>query len=286
MTRDKDDTSPDDDGMRPDEQEGPDASEASPARCQYRQGERTDGVGESSFSADEELHESFPIEEIPTVMGADGLPEFVEPDPEQTQAIPFTWETQLCIEDDREYVEIFRQELSARGWRVHQPDQWFTPSGDEVRLSVRRRYDSEGRELERERFNPDEVQERWGVFMVPKTKKDDGRPQSWLPVRPRRERCVHLRRQVFSNDDVPDPADDGHQIVFRVCAARRSNGGAYMSLGNEGIYCCDFREPFDVPSSRLQDQKDKKKLVERPDLLKLPLFNMPGEAIQLQNEVS
>ena len=73
MSRDNEDIDRDlaenDDGLRPDEIEGPDASEASPPRCEFRQGERTTGVGEASFEVSDELNESFPIEPIPVVMG-------------------------------------------------------------------------------------------------------------------------------------------------------------------------------------------------------------------------
>jgi len=284
------------DGLRPDEEEGPDKSDASPKRCEFRQGERTAGVGESSFGPDEELHESFPVEPIPTFIGKDGLPAFKESDPSDTQAIPFTWETQLCIEDDREFVEIFGQELTGRGWVPFDDEElddeelddegldermmWLTPDGDPVKVDFLSRYKPDGTERVRRTFKPEEVKRLWGVTVVP------GAPGCWLPVRPKRERCSHYCRQVFSNDSQPDPARDGHQIVFRVCKARRSNGGAFMSLSNEAVYACDFRDPPDNSSTMLQDKKDRTKLVDRPDLLKLPLFNMPGDAVQLENKVS
>ena len=267
------------DGLRPDEQEGPDASEASLRRCEFRQGERSAGVGESSFDADEELHEAFPGEPIPTVMGDDGLPAFIEPNPEDATAVPFTYDTQLCIEDDRTYVEIFHQELRGRGWSHKGASNWCTPSGEELQLVVRSRFNSEGGVLPRAEHKPEDVVHLWGVDLV-RLEKSGGRK----PVRPLRERCKHLHRQVFSNDSQPDPTSAGHQIVFRVCGARRSNGGAFMSLGNEGIYACDFRDPPDVSRRYLQDAKDRGKLMGRPDLTLLPMFNTPGEAIQLENK--
>lgn len=275
------------DGLRPDESEGPSESDASPKRCEFHQGERTTGVGDdSSFEPNDSLHDAFPIEPIPVVMGADGLPSIITPDPEDTQAIPYTYETQLCIEDDRGYVEIFREELIARGWRRNdghgQNEEWRTSDGEKLILDLRSRFEQDGTDTKRREFKPKAVSERWGVMLVG-TADDPTAGHVWTPVRYKRERCEHLRQQVFSNDDIPDPAAFGHQIVFRLCAARRSNGGAFMSLNNEAIYSCDFRTPFDVPSTRLQRSKDKKKLVERPDLLKLPLFDMDGDAVQMEN---
>lgn len=246
------------DGMRPDEEEGPGESDASPMRCQFKQGERMGGPEDSSFEVTDELHESFPVEPIPVVMGADGLPEIVTPNPEDAQAVPFTYETQLCIEDDRVYVELFHEEAL--------PDT-------RAPYACRNRYDKDGNENERERFEPEQVVRRWGRDFV----EHDG---GLIPVRPLRLRCKHYKRQVFSNDSQPDRNLPMHEIVFRVCTARRSNGGAFMSLNNEGIYVCDFRDPPDPNAAAYQDALDKKKLVERPDKIKLPLFNMPGDAVE------
>lgn len=262
----------DSDGLRPDEQEGPDASEASPERCEYHQGELTEGVTESSFEMSDELHDAFPIEPIPVAMAADGLPDMsVGGNPDDALATPYTYETQLCIEDDRQFVELFSDEFRLE----------FRLGGTDIPWEIiecrKSSYRPDGVPRDRRTFPPAEVVERWGKRFVLFGGK-------LIPVRPLRERCIHLKQQVFSNDSIPNPADENHQIVFRVCGARRSNGGAYMSLGNEGIYACDFREPFDVPSARLQARKDKKKLQDRPDLLFLPIFNLAGDAVQLENK--
>ncbi len=282
------------DGMRPDEPEGPEQSEASPARCENSPGVREVGVEESEFEVADQLHEQFPVEQIP--MGTDpvdGMPVPMEGDPKNALAVAFTHDTVLCIEDDRTYVELFGPELPKRGWTLPQPPEgmptpmrriddrrpWQTPDGYGVLLVVSGPYQDNGEPRARAEFKPEEVEHLWGVHLV---RKDDG----WVPVRPVRERCVHYKRQVFSNDDQPDPSKPGHQLVFRVCAARRSNGGACMSLRDEGIYQCDFREPTDERTVQIQDAKDNKKLRERPDLLMVPLFGMPGDAVQIERKPS
>ena len=288
MGRDNDDIERDlaeSDGLRPDEDAGPDQCEASPRRCDFRQGERMSGPTDAQFSMTDQLHDEFPIEPIPVVMAEDGLPKPVTSDPQDATAIPFTYETQLCIEDDREYIELTKEDLWAREWDLldaprGEPSTWLTPKGTRIQgVCVRSRFDEDGLFQALSAYKPEEVEERWGHHFI----KDD---EGWRPVRPRRERCKHYFRQVFSNDSQKDPALPMHQIVFRLCKARRSNGGAYMSLSNEAVYVCDVREPFDVPTSRLQDRKDKKKLVDRPDLLKLPLFNLAGDSVQVENKTS
>lgn len=286
MQGDKDDTERDlaeADGMRPDEPAGPDESEASPVRSEFRPGERSAGVEESEFAMVDQVHDEFPIEPIPMASDPiDGMPVPVMGDPQDALAVPFTYDTQLCIEDDRSYVELFEQELMERDWYVDSETNiasvnscsWTTPGGDLIPLVVRRRHDCKtGEVVPRSEHKPEAVEHLWGVDLV---KCDDG----WKPVRPIRELCKHYHRQVFSNDNQPDPSKEGHQLVFRVCGARRSNGGAFMSLRDEGVYQCDFREPRDERSTRVQDDKDMKKVKERPDLLLIPMFNMPGDAVQ------
>lgn len=265
--------------MRPDEMVGPEDSEGSAIRSEFRM-TNDHGVENSEFEAADEVHETFPVEPIPVVMAPDGLPTIVTPDPQQTQAIAFTYETVICVEDDREYVELWTDEI-----RSIVGIKWTNPAmpdkiveNPNLFFSYRDRYDGDGVEHARRTFEPKEVESRWGMDLV----KVDG--DKWLPVRPLRPQCKHYRRQVFSNDDQPDSTLPGHQIVFRVCAARRSNGGAHMSLRDEGIYQCDFRDPPDPKTALVQDEKDRFKLQNRPDLLHLPLFGMPGDAVQISKE--
>lgn len=266
--RERDDAA--EDGMHPDRDASPDESEASPTRCENRPGERDGGTEESEFEMSDELHEQFPVEQIPIGTDPmDGMPVPMTGDPQDALAIPFTYETQLCIEDDRQFVEMFEGEF-------FRPDQMVQKTEAQVRL----RYEDDGAARERLVFQPSEVIERWGKQFVMSA------GMKLIPVRPFRERCIHYKRQVFSNDNQPDMSKPGHQLVFRVCAARKSNGGACMSLRDEGVYQCDFRDPPDERTTRVQDAKDRHKLVERPDLVLLPLFHMPGDTVQLERKPS
>jgi hypothetical protein len=61
---------------------------------------------------------------------------------------------------------------------------------------------------------------------------------------------------------------------------RRSIAGAAMSLNNQAIYGCDFREPYDEKSVEFMDDVYNRKLRERPDLVRLPMFNMAGDEVR------
>ncbi len=103
------------DGARPVEEVGPDQADPGLVRCETKPKDG-EGPDDASFSPADEVHESFPVEPLTAFIAADGLPSFSMPTPEQTEAIPFAYETVVCVEDDREYVELFSEELAGRGW--------------------------------------------------------------------------------------------------------------------------------------------------------------------------
>jgi len=262
-------------GGEPTEEVGPEHSEKGPRDVESSASDLDGPAHDAVFETADELHEQFPIEDIATFIDpADGLPSMQTPgqSPDETQAVPFTYETVVCVEDDREYVEVFREEYINRR---------TTPEGHV--FCHRYRYDEFGVPYERLSFSPDEVEERWGEKVVQQGSNGDGDPL-FLPVRMRRERCEFYKRQVFSNDDQPNPDEFGHQIVFRNCTARRSNGGAYLSLRDEGIYACDHRSPRDEASVAEQDRKDSIKLRTEPHKIRLPLFDTIGDAVHVDED--
>ena len=268
---------PEMDGTRPDEEVGPTEAESAPTGCETS-ALPGDGAEDSEFQGSDEVHESFPIEPIRAFIDVDGLPNFAMPTPEQTEAIPFAYETVICVEDDRAYVEVFEEEVVARGWQ-HRRDGLGVPPGTDhlIEVELRSRFARDGVEHERRSYKPEDVHRLWDTDLIKMGES------SWLPVRMRRERCKFYKRQVFSNDEVPNPEEFGHKIVFRNCSARRSNGGAFLSLRDEGIYSCDYRLPFDAPSVGVQDKIDAKKLRDRPHTIRLPLFGLPGDDVHLED---
>jgi hypothetical protein len=176
-------------------------------------------------------------------------------------APPFTVDHVVCIEDERTWVEVFLQEWHERGGFTR-----GTTRNDDFFLLISQQYAEDGREVERRTFAPDQVERLFGMPFV-KTF------QGYIPVRPIRERCENYNRQVISNDGVPDPTEIGHQIMFRNCAARRSVGGAFLSLRDEAVYACDYRSPYDHASAeKYMNGPDRDRLKNEAHKTRLPLF--------------
>jgi len=204
----------------------------------------------------------------------DGLPIPVGESAEVMAAPPFTIDHVVCVEDDREYVEVFQGEDAITvGY---------------LAMAIRESHTPEGVRKIRFHFTPDRVLERWDCKLVELTEMellslkehrggvklfgDDGGPYFML-VRPARERCKHYARQILSHDGQPDPTEPGHRIIFRNCMIRRSVGGAFMGLRDEAVYACDYRDPPDRSSvKKFLDDPDHERLRSDAYKTKLPLF--------------
>jgi len=258
----------DSEGAEPLEEVGPADCEAKPTMTEKRVGEISNqGVAESEHRSDDEVAEQFPIEMIPMVPHpVDGIPVPADERHGIAKAPPFTYEHVVCVEDDRKFVEVFNEEIDLYVQRYGAIDSRLDKD-----LSQRRRFDDDGKEVLRVEITANGVLTRFGhrVMSV---------GNLYRLVRPIRERCVHYKRQVFSNDEVTDEKAYGHKIVFRNCTFRRSVGGAFMSLRDEAVYACDYREPRDEASiEKYIDEPDRGRLRSRAHLHLLPLFGVTGE---------
>lgn len=294
----------------PTEQIGPHGCEPGVDETELGPGDLGAPPHECEYRASDELQDSVYLESLATPIAADGLPDH-SCDPVSGGTHPFTYDNQCCIEDAREYVELFAHELPGRGWKEILPGMWLPEqalvgndleedakgvqrmacrpgyaSGAErwmLDIPVRARcaWTNEGTLRSRLCFVPTEVTSRWGMSVA--RAQPEGK---WVPVRPQRERCEFYARQHFGNDDEPDPRVKGHNIIYRNCRhpARRSVGGASMSLRDEAIYGCDYRVPPAPECGRWMDEHDSHKLQSRPDKVRLPLFGLAGEAIKVQDE--
>jgi hypothetical protein len=263
-----------------------------PADTIVEPGELDGDVEDTAFEASDELHEEFAVEALATALGPDGLPDHSN-DPVGAGALPYTIESVTCIADERTFVEVFAEELVERGWR-HVLDHkasadggpgahfWVPPAhcglevGAQLRLNVRTRYGTDGAPVEPRQFKPSEVAKRWGEWMT----------AGYTPVRPAREACRYYRRQHFGLEDQPDPKQEGHNMFMLMCThpSRRSVAGAAMRLNNEAVYGCDFRDPPDPRGTEQMDRFYDAKLRERPDLVRLPLFGLPGDEVRTEDD--
>jgi hypothetical protein len=252
--------------------------EAVADQAEYSPSDRDAPAPESEVSFREEVFETFkPRTDVLVPSPVDGMPIPRDEKTSLATAHPFTFETMTCVEDDRQYVELFDDELTiARGWssivepggRVPLADVKHTMQG---RLSAARsEYDESGKLRAREVYEPAQVERMFGV-LVAKSRR------ALVPVRPVREACVHYKRQIMANDDAPNPEEFGHFIVFRNCTMRRSVGGAFMTLRDEAMYACDYREPPDPDSvEKHLDSRDRKALASKRHLELVRPFGLKG----------
>jgi hypothetical protein len=256
--------------------------DATAPQCEVEMTSRDAPAHDAEISLREEIFETFKPE--PTVMvesPEDGMPIPANERSDLAVAHAFTVESVVCVEDASVYVELFADELETRGWSSdargdrHPHIKKFHPvsgrnwghAGD---LKLRERYDEDGAETKRHEYKPDQVERRWGVLVA-----ITGR--AWIPVRARRERCEFYKRMDMANDDVPTPGDFGHHILFRNCGARRSVGGALMTVRDEAVYACDYRQPPDATTvEKWLDGPDRKRLASKKHLDLIQPFNLTG----------
>lgn len=246
-------------------------------------------VHETAFEVEDELHDSFPVEQLATPIGPDGLPDH-SAEKVLAGALPHTIEAVTCIADERQYVELFAEELLERGWVLEERGEdededaepwarsiWSPPYYRscrvyaKIKLDVRGRFDMEGQPRLRRTFGPDEIERKWDEAFGP----------GFVPTRPVREKCKHYQRQHFGREAQPDPDQPGHNMFFLMCThpSRRSIAGAAMRLNNEAIYGCDLRDPFDSDGvARMNDFYDAK-IRDRPDKRRLPMFGLAGDEV-------
>lgn len=218
----------------------------------------------------EEVFEPFVGEK--TVLGidpTDGLPVPMNEGPELHEAPAFRYENFICVEDAREYVEILQNEIDV-AWDRNVSDLRYAlePTHGAVKLEACSYYGPDGAPRARRAFKPEDVKRAFGLTYVSVA------PDAFVLVRPKRPRCEHLRRQVLSQDGVPE-GERGHFLIFRNCSVRRSVGGALMSLRDQAVYACDYRSPADPESTKRHLDEPEKKQLERPDT-RLPMFSGPA----------
>jgi len=266
-------------GFEPTEEVGPEGCDPNASRCENDEPETDTPSGETVPKFSEELQDSFRPKTAVVVMSTtDGLPIPADESAEPPIAPAFTIDHVVCVEDDREYVEVFREEQTSgitRALAVLIP-VWSKALKPSRGATHRWRYDNEGKEVARRSFDPSRVLERWGVMFV-ELKKDelvgDEAEGMLVAVRPLRPRCKYYMRQIILQDGNADPDEFGTKKLFRNCMIRRSVGGAFMSVSDEAILACDYRDPPEPNSvEKYLDKPDRAHLRSDAHTKKLPIF--------------
>jgi hypothetical protein len=200
---------------------------------------------EDDFHPFDEIDEDFRPTPAVHVLGADGLPLTVD----QTTAsdIPaLSVKSLICMGDFSKFVlrdewghvcaEFVRSEVT------RMPNGKWTVSG-----GVARRVDGVK-----------------AIIGVPA----EGEPVEVEPIRPQ---CRHYVRQKTSF-----ALNAQHSQFSRLCSARRTTEGAFMTVRDVAVGACDMREPFDAESSKVLDEFDALKIEQGTSRELLPIFQGMG----------
>ena len=125
------------------------------------------------------------------------------------------------------------------------------------------RTDQNGKRVE---YSPDEVRlTDSGNFCL----KDDPA----MRVYPLRPQCRHYVRQVTQLD-----LNTKYKAHIRLCAARRTTEGTFMTLRDMAMWACSMREPRDIASEEKYIQSfDNQKIEEGRNRQYNPLFGNPKQ---------
>lgn len=87
---------------------------------------------------------------------------------------------------------------------------------------------------------------------------EEGPGKFQVDVEPIRPPCRHYVRQLGQAGDNPEL-----KMIYRLCSARRTTEGAFMSVRDTGIWACSMREPRDLESEKRHlDLFDERKIRE------------------------
>jgi hypothetical protein len=238
------------DSEKPRDEASPDAAEVA---------HKATEDAETEFHPFDELDEDFKPSPALRVSGPDGLPLTVD---QTTQSdIPaLSKDTLICMGDFSSFVvrDQWRAELYA-----------FPPSDVERAPDGRWRISIE-KVIERCRPLIAECRAALGVTVANFT--DEQLILSWfhtnyhsgtagfLVVEPKRPPCRHYVRQAIDRE------------IYRLCAARRTTEGTFMTVRDLSVRACDMRDPYDPALSARLDEFDEMKIEEGAHREYLPMF--------------
>ena len=180
---------------------------------------------DEEFGPFAEIHDRFDQEPAAMVMGADGMP-MTAPKDNQPGAPPLSVDTLLCMRDTSKFVRRNPLGYIVAQWEpryvTRHPNGTWTARTDDAEIVE-------------------------GVL----PNREDG----IQPVEPVRPQCRHYVRQAMDFELNTD-----HRIFYRLCSARRTTEGTFMTVRDTGVYACEMRDPRDVAKDEILDQFDAEKI--------------------------
>jgi len=196
----------------------------------------------------------------------DGMPRPDDDGPMPPAPAPLSPETLVCLEDDSEWVEVWREE----------EDSLTNAIGAYGKKHLRSQFSVEGIEQVRQTFPPStEISYRWGCPVVV-----SGSTITF--VRPKRKRCQHLHAFVSPVTDV-DVQGKPAEPIFMFCDRFRTVGGAKMSLFDETVTACTERSPADPSSLAKIKARIDSKIEAGKHRTSLPIFKKTDDGISIDD---
>jgi len=233
------------------------------------------GLGFEDWSPFDEIQEDFKPGPVVKVTAADGLPTYAPPLHDESDIPVLSPDTLTCMGDFSKFVlrGIFGDVVA----EFDPADVERSPSG-RWRASKRAVMEKMSLELQRVRqygeahelpVHPDD--EQLLTQLLGGVNPGMAVNHAWIEVFPVRPPCRHYARQLTQFE-----LNAQAKVMLRVCAARRTTEGAFMSLRDRAMWACELREPH-AESSALLDDFDTAKMQEGARREHVPIFSQePG----------
>jgi hypothetical protein len=223
--------------------------------------------GETEFRPFDEIAEDFSPSVIMKVIASDGLPTQAVPDGQSVDIPELSPETLVCMGDFSEFhsapfivYETFVEEREGVSYL----------KDSELQVRVEKAHGGVVFLLVDTVFKPEQVERdgvgRWRLkwFTLPDFKGE---------VYPKREPCHHYVRQVTQFDQNPQA-----KAHIRLCAARRTTEGTFMTLRDTAMWACSMREPRDLVSEeKYIESFDSEKVEQGKQRVYLSIFGNPKQ---------
>lgn len=234
--------------------------------------ESEDG-GEEDWSPFDEVQEDFKPGPVMKVMAADGLPTQTHPNTESDIPV-LSPETLTCMGDFSKFVlrGVFGDivaEFNTGEVERSPSGRWRAPKTlvlERMKMELQRvrQYASA------HNLHASQDDEQLLTALLAGISSDLAINNAWVEVYPIRPSCVYYARQLTQFD-----LNAQAKVMLRVCTARRTTEGAFMSLRDRAMWACELREP-PVEARDMLDEFDAKKMQEGARREYVPMFQGPG----------
>ncbi len=221
---------------------------------------------ETEFHPFDEIHDDFKPSPAVRVIGSDGLPVTID-STEKSDIPPLSPSSLVCMADTSAFVVRDRWgfvKMMVEPERVSRlPNGLWVTSRAALREKFARELEAYRESLAVKIEDDDVALDHFLSFVYGVW----GFENDWLPLEPLRPACKHYVRQKLAFE-----LNAQHQQFARLCSARRTTEGTFMTVKDTGVWACDMRDPYDAESSKQLDDFDALKVSQGKSREHLPMF--------------